>query len=427
MSVTAVVGLQWGDEGKGKIVDLLSPHAEIVARFNGGDNAGHTVVNEYGTFRLRLTPNGISNPKTQCVIGPGVVVNPSTLIEEIKMIQQNKIYLRDRLWISPRCNVVMPYHSMLESIYEEVKGISRTGTTKRGIGPAFADKVSYNGIRLFDLADEVIFAGKLRMQLSIKNPILKAFRLEPLDFDSLYKEELALFAQIREYVREPFGLIQKTLIRDGEIVLEGAQGALLDNTWGTYPYCTASVTLAGGAAAGVGIAPRWIQRVIGVTKAYTTRVGAGPMPTELSDETGTVLQKEGQEFGTVTGRPRRCGWFDAELVRFTSQLNGVTELALTKLDVLDTFPTVKICTGYHRATTGERLWHYWELDAHRLEECNPVYIEMEGWNKPTKSARSFEALPAQAQAYAHKIEELVGAQVHYVSVGPEREATIVSV
>ena len=427
MSVTAVVGLQWGDEGKGKIVDLLSPHAEIVARFNGGDNAGHTVVNEYGTFRLRLTPNGISNPKTQCVIGPGVVVNPSTLIEEIKMIQQNKIDLRDRLWISPRCNVVMPYHSMLESIYEEVKGISRTGTTKRGIGPVFADKVSYNGIRLFDLADEVIFAGKLRLQLSIKNPILKAFRLEPLDFDSLYKEELALFTQIREYVREPFGLIQKTLTRDGEIVLEGAQGALLDNTWGTYPYCTASVTLAGGAAAGVGIAPRWIQRVIGVTKAYTTRVGAGPMPTELSDEAGTVLQKEGQEFGTVTGRPRRCGWFDAELVRFTSQLNGVTELALTKLDVLDTFPTVKICTGYHRATTGERLWHYWELDAHRLEECNPVYIEMEGWNKPTRSARSFEALPVQAQAYARKIEELVGAQVRYVSVGPEREATIVSV
>jgi len=419
--------MQWGDEAKGKIVDLLSPQADIVARFNGGDNAGHTVVNEYGTFKLRLTPNGISNPETQCVIGPGVVVNPSTLIEESKMIRQSGIDLKERLWISPRCNVVMPYHSMLESIYEEVKGISRTGTTKRGIGPVFADKVSYNGIRLFDLADEIIFAGKLRLQLSIKNPIFEAFKLEPLDFDSLYKEELALFAQIREYVREPFGLIQKTLTRGGEIVLEGAQGALLDNTWGTYPFCTASVTLAGGATAGLGIAPRWIQRVIGVTKAYTTRVGAGPMPTELSDHTGAILQKEGKEYGTVTGRPRRCGWFDAESVRFTTQLNGVTELALTKLDVLDTLPMVKICTGYRRADTGERLWHYWELDSHRLEECKPVYIEMEGWNKPTRSARSFEALPAQAQAYVRKIEELVGAPVRYVSVGPEREATIVSV
>jgi adenylosuccinate synthase len=424
MGVTTVIGLQWGDEAKGKIVDLLSPQADIVARFNGGDNAGHTVINEFGKFKLRLTPNGIANPKTQCVIGPGVVVNPSTLIEEIKMIRQSGIDLKDRLWISPRCNVVMPYHSMMESIYEEMKGISRTGTTKRGIGPVFADKVSYNGIRLFDLADEAIFSGKLRLQLSIKNPIFKAFGLEPLDFDSLHKEERSLFAQIREYVREPFDLIQKTLTGGGEIVLEGAQGALLDNTWGTYPYCTASVTLAGGATAGLGIAPRWLQRVIGVTKVYTTRVGAGPMPTELTDETGEKIQKEGQEYGTVTGRPRRCGWFDAELVRFASQLNGISELALTKLDVLDILPTVKICTGYRKDTTGKRLWHYWEMDAHRLEECKPVYIEMEGWNTSTKSARSIEALPAQAKAYIRKVEELVGAPVRFVSVGPEREATI---
>jgi adenylosuccinate synthase len=207
-------------------------------------------------------------------------------------------------------------------------------------------------------------------------------------------------------------------------VLEGAQGALLDNTWGTYPYCTGSITLAGGATAGLGIAPRWIQRVIGVSKAYTTRVGAGPMPTELTDQAGATLQREGQEFGTVTGRARRCGWFDAELVHFTSQLNGATDLALTKLDVLDTLPTVKICTGYQRPSTGDRLWHYWELDAHRLEECNPVYIEMEGWNKSTRAIRSFEALPPQAQAYVRKIEELVETRVRFVSVGPERSATI---
>ena len=424
MSVTAVVGLQWGDEAKGKMVDLLSSHADIVARFNGGDNAGHTVVNEYGAFKLRLIPNGFSNPKTQCMIGPGVVINPTTLISEVKMIEQSGINLKERLWVSPRCHVVMPYHPMLESIYEEVKGLSRTGTTRRGIGPVFADKVSYNGIRLFDVADETIFAGKLRLQLSIKNPIFKAFGLESLDFDTLYKEELALFMQIREYVREPFGLIQETLAHQGEILLEGAQGALLDNNWGTYPYCTASITLAGGASAGLGMAPKWIQRVIGVTKAYTTRVGGGPMPTELEDKTGKILQVEGQEFGTVTGRPRRCGWFDAELVHFTAQLNGATELALTKLDVLDTLKTVKICTGYHRPNTGERLWRYWELDAHRLEESKPVYIELEGWEQPTKAVRSFTALPSQAQAYVHKIEELVGVPVRYISVGPEREATI---
>ncbi len=424
MGVTAVVGLQWGDEAKGKIVDLLSPQADIVARFNGGDNAGHTVVNQYGTFKLRLLPNGFSNPRTHCVIGPGVVVNPTTITEEIKTILERGIDLKGRLWISPRCNVVMPYHPMLESIYEEVKGISRTGTTKRGIGPVFADRVSYNGIRLFDIMDEVIFAGKLRLQLSIKNPIFEAFKLSPLDFDSLYREELALFAQIREYVHEPFGLIQETLSQGGEIVLEGAQGALLDNIWGTYPYCTASETLAGGATTGLGIAPRWIQRVIGVTKAYTTRVGAGPMPTELNDETGETIQKEGREFGTVTGRPRRCGWLDAELVRFTTEVNGVTELALTKLDVLDALPTLKICIGYRRAITGERLWRYWELDAHRLEECKPVYIEMEGWKKSTKSARSFVDLPAQAQAYVRKVEELVGTPARFISVGPEREATI---
>jgi adenylosuccinate synthase len=424
MSVTAVIGLQWGDEAKGKIVDMLSPGAEIVARFNGGDNAGHTVVNSYGTFKVRLTPNGFSSPGTLCVIGPGVVVNLATLISEIDQIQQSGIDVRSRLWISPRCHLVMPYHPMLETIYEQAKGLSRTGTTKRGMGPVFADKVSYNGIRFFDLADDDLFAGKLRLQLSIKNPIFEAFGLPPLDYDQVHRETLQLYAQVQSCIREPFGVVQETLARDGSILLEGAQGALLDNNWGTYPYCTASITLAGGASAGLGIAPRWIDQVVGVAKAYTTRVGAGPMPTELSDSLGETIQKAGQEYGTVTGRPRRCGWFDAELVRFTSQLNGVTELALTKLDVLDGLETIKICVGYRRPHTADRLWHYWELDAHELEECQPVYIEMPGWLKPTTGVRDFVALPPQAQAYARKVEELVGAPVRYISVGPEREATI---
>jgi adenylosuccinate synthase len=424
MTVTAVVGLQWGDEAKGKFVDLLSPTADIVARFNGGDNAGHTVINAYGCFKLRLTPNGFSNPKTICVIGPGVVVNLATLLGEIKMIEHNGISLKDRLWISPRCNIVMPYHRLVEAIYEQVKAGGRTGTTGRGIGPVFADKVSYNGIRFFDLADPELFANKLRLQLAIKNPFLQAFGQSPLDFETLFNETLDQYNQLSEYVREGFGLVQETLAKHGQVLLEGAQGALLDNNWGTYPFCTASHPLAGEACAGLGIAPRWIERVVGVTKAYTTRVGAGPMPTELDDADGEKLQSAGKEFGTVTGRARRCGWFDAELVRFTAQLNGASELALTKLDVLDEFARLKICTGYRLPETGNRLWHYWELDAHKLEACKPVYIEMAGWQQSTRAARKFSALPARAQAYVHKIEELVDTRVSFVSVGPEREATV---
>jgi adenylosuccinate synthase len=424
MSVVAVVGLQWGDEAKGKIVDMLSPGAEIVARFNGGDNAGHTVVNAYGTFKVRLTPNGFSSPGTLCVIGPGVVVNLATLAAEIEQIESSGIDVRSRLWVSPRCNLVMPYHPLIESIFEQAKGGSRTGTTRRGMGPVFADKVSYNGIRLFDLQDRELFAAKLRLQLEIKNPFLQAFGLQPLDFDQVYRDTLQLYEKIQECVREPFAIIQESLARGSKLLLEGAQGALLDNNWGTYPYCTASITLAGGASAGLGIAPRWISQVVGVTKAYTTRVGAGPMPTELNDADGQVLLQAGQEYGTVTGRPRRCGWFDAELVRFTAQLNGATELALTKLDVLDSLERVKICVGYQRSETADRLWRYWELDAYHLEECKPVYIELPGWQRPTHAARNFADLPPEAQAYVRKIEELVGTPVRYVSVGPQREATI---
>ena len=422
MSVTSVIGAQWGDEAKGKIVDLLCQQAEIVARFNGGDNAGHTVVNPYGTFKLRLTPNGFYNPKTTCLIGPGVVVNLATLIDEVQMIQQCGIDLAGRLRVSPRCHVVMPYHPLLESIYESVKGNAKTGTTRRGIGPVYADKVSYNGLRLFDLADEALFAEKLRIQLMIKNPILQAFGLQPLGFEAVYQEKLDQYARIQDMVGESFGLLQEALAQGRDILLEGAQAALLDNVWGTYPFVTASNTLAGGAAAGLGIAPRWIERVIGVSKAYTTRVGAGPMPTELFDEAGQVLLKEGQEFGTVTGRPRRCGWFDATLVRFTAQLNGMTDLALTKLDVLDTLPEIKICTGYR--SQGERLWEYWEGDAQWLEQVQPEYISMPGWQCSTKTARYFADLPPQAQDYVRRVEELVGVRIWLVSVGPGRDENI---
>ena len=383
------------------------------------------MVNDYGTFKLRLTPNGFSNPNTTCIIGPGVVVNLATLIDELHMIESAGIDLSERLWISPRCHVVMPYHPMVEAIYEMAKGNASTGTTKRGMGPVYADKVSYNGIRLVDMQDQAVFREKLQVQLQVKNALFKAFNLEPLDVEAVMQEKLEQFAQVENMVRESFGLLQKALKDDATIVLEGAQGSLLDNTWGTYPYCTASTTISGGVTAGLGIAPRWIKRVIGVAKAYTTRVGRGPMPTELNDETGHVLQNEGKEFGTVTGRPRRCGWFDAELVAFTSKLNGFTDIALTKLDVLDTLPKIKICVGYHpRGQKGE-LAHYWEGDARWLEGYEPEYIEMDGWMQSTKDVRQFEWLPRQAQAYVRRIEQLVETPISFVSVGPERNATIV--
>jgi adenylosuccinate synthase len=423
MSVTAVVGAQWGDEAKGKMVDLLSEKADIVARFNGGDNAGHTVVNQYGTFKLRLTPNGFSNPKSTCVIGPGVVVNLATLLDEIKTIQSRGIDLLTRLWVSPRCSVVMPYHPLVEEIYEEVKGSGATGSTRRGMGPVYADKVSYNALRLADFADEALFTEKLRIQLGVKNRLFESFGMTPLVLGEVVKEKLNQYAQLRSAVREPFGLLQDALARGAEILLEGAQGTLLDNDWGTYPFCTASTTIASGAGGGLGIAPHWIKQVIGVAKAYTTRVGAGPMPTELFDTLGDAIREAGAEFGTVTGRPRRCGWFDAELVRFTAQLNGFTEIALTKLDVLDNLPVIRICVGYRRPDC-EGLCHYWEGDARWLGQVKPEYIEVAGWQQPTKGLRKFDQLPRAAQAYVSKIEELVGVPVGYVSVGPEREEII---
>jgi adenylosuccinate synthase len=293
------------------------------------------------------------------------------------------------------------------------------------MGPVYADKVSYNGIRLVDLQDQAIFREKLLVQLKVKNAMFKAFNLEPLEVEAVMQEKLEQFAQLESMVRESFGLLQNALKDDATIVLEGAQGSLLDNTWGTYPFCTASTTISGGVTAGMGIAPRWITRVIGVAKAYTTRVGRGPMPTELNDETGHILQNEGKEFGTVTGRPRRCGWFDADLVAFTSKLNGFTDIALTKLDVLDTLPKIKICVGYHLAGQKGELAHYWEGDARWLEGYEPEYIELDGWLQSTKDVRQFEWLPRQAQAYVRRIEELVEVRISIVSVGPERNATII--
>ena len=423
MPATVVIGAQWGDEAKGKLVDSLAESASLVARFNGGDNAGHTVINAYGTFKVRLVPNGFSTPGAVCVIGPGVVVNLNTLIQEIAMIEASGLALSERLWVSPRCHVVMPYHPLVEGIYETAKATGRTGTTGRGMGPVYADKVSYNGIRLYDLRQRDVLLEKLRTQLEVKNRLLEAFQVAPLQAEQVADELLARYECVRLVVREPFGIVQEALQAGQEILLEGAQGSLLDNTWGTYPFCTASDTLSGGAGSGLGVAPRWIERVVGVAKAYTSRVGAGPMPTELLDTTGEILRQEGQEYGTVTGRPRRCGWLDAEALRFTCQLNGVSELALTKLDVLDTLPVIKVCTGY-RAPGWARPAHYWEGDAAWLATVQPIYEELPGWQQPTRLVRAFDDLPANARAYVRRVQELTGVKVSIVSVGPERSESI---
>jgi adenylosuccinate synthase len=353
-----------------------------------------------------------------------VVVNLATLIDELEYIQGAGIELLNRFWISPRCHVVMPYHPLVEDIFESVKGSAQTGTTRRGMGPVYADKVSYNGIRLADIAQPSLLEEKVRVQLELKNALFRAYGRETLSVDEIVQEKLAQFERLKPAVREPFGIVQDALRRNASIVLEGAQGALLDNDWGTYPFVTASTTTAGGAAAGLGIPPGAIQRVIGIAKAYTSRVGAGPMPTELEDDTGQVLRDEGHEYGTVTGRPRRCGWLDMDLIAFTGQLNGCTSLALTKLDVLDKLPLIKIAVGYrHPDSPGETL-HYWQGDATWLAACEPVYIELDGWQVPTMNTRRFADLPPQAQAFVRKVEELSGIPVEFISVGPERNATI---
>lgn len=432
MSVTVVVGGQFGDEAKGKINDFLSSDAKIIARYNGGDNAGHTVVNEHGKFSLRLIPSGFSNSSAVCVLGPGVVLNLSTLIQEITILQEAGFDLSNRLWISPRCHVVMPYHQIIERIYEQAKGSLRTDTTNRGIGPAYADKVSYNGIRLFDLFEPSRLLEKYRVQFSVKQHLLKAFGYDQPNEESTIRTLLEQFEIIADYVKEPFGLIQSELEKGVKIIVEAAQSALIDNDWGTYPYCTASTTLAGGVTAGLGIPPNRVSRVISVVKSYGGRVGNGPLPTELNDDMGNRIRAIGHEYGTVTGRPRRCGWFDAVLVRFSSQLNGASELALTKLDVLDGIPKLKICMGYtnegdlsQSTLIASHTPQYWNGDAIWLGECEPIYEVIDGWTESTGNIKKYWDLPHNARIYAERIEELVGVKVSMISVGPHTHQTII--
>jgi len=419
MSVTVILGTQWGDEGKGKAIDTFAGDFDYVARYNGGNNAGHTIVNEHGTFKIHLVPSGIFYPKAKCLIGGGVVIDPAVLIEEMNSLRKAGIKLEKRLLISQRSHLIIPYHKILDGLYEEAKGAGATGTTRRGIGPTFADKISYNGIRWSDFTDTEIFSDKLRVQMGLKNKIIIALGGSPLDFEKVRDEYLGYYSQIKPFITELFPIIQNGLKAGKKFLLEQAMGSILDPDWGTYPFVTASTTLASAATGGLGIPPRAINRIIGVTKAYTTRVGAGPMPTEVKDD--AHAEKALSEVAATTGRIRRGGWFDAEVVRFASQVNGINQLFLTKLDILSEFDEIKVCTGYE--FNGRKV-HYHDLDSYQLDKVKPIYKTAKGWKEDIRGVRKFKDLPARARAYVELIEKLVGVRIGWVANGPEREAVI---
>jgi adenylosuccinate synthase len=421
MAVVTIVGGQWGDEGKGKIIDLLAEKAKIVARFSGGDNAGHTVVNPYGEFRLHLVPSGIFYPQVTCIIGNGVAINPAVLLQEIEDLSNHGVNT-NRLFVSDRAHLIMPYHTLLDALEEERRSKGALGTTRRGIGPAFSDKVARLGIRAGDLLDKDIFLSRLKPALELKNLILaKVYQASPLSLEEIYQQYCHYGEQITPFIRETSSVIRQAAVEGEPVLLEGAQGALLDPDFGTYPYVTSSSPLAGAGCVGAGLGPREIDLVVGVFKAYNTRVGAGPMPTELKDETGNFIREKAHEYGATTGRPRRCGWFDAVAGRFSVQINGITDIALTHLDIYDGFPSIKICTAYK--FKGEVLTSF-PSDVAVLENCQPIYEEVDGWEESISRIRNLNKLPAEARNYLSHLEELLSCPISLVSVGPDRRQII---
>jgi len=418
-----VIGTQWGDEGKGKVVDWLTEHANGVVRFQGGHNAGHTLVIGEKKTVLRLIPSGILRPAVRVYIGNGVVVSPPALLQEIAELEGAGIEVRSRLAISPSCPLVMPYHVALDQAREAAMGETRIGTTGRGIGPAYEDKIARRALRVQDLFYPDRFAAKLAPLLEYHNFVLtQYYRQPPVDYRETLDATLALAPAIQPLVGDVAALLQAARRAGESLLFEGAQGALLDIDHGTYPYVTSSNCLAGAAAPGSGIGPQMLDYVLGIVKAYTTRVGTGPFPTELTDAIGARLAERGNEFGSVTGRPRRCGWLDIPALARSMQLNGVDGLCITKLDVLDGLPSIKICTGYH---VGEESLALLPSGAEAVAECQPVYEELRGWSESTFGVKSFAALPSAARAYLRRIETLTGVPIAMVSTGPERDETIV--
>ncbi len=421
MSVVAIVGGQWGDEGKGKIIDLLAEKAKIVARFSGGDNAGHTVVNPQGEFRLHLIPSGIFYPKVTCIIGNGVAINPAVLLQEIEDLSNHGVDTNS-LFVSDRAHLIMPYHTLLDALEEEKRSMKALGTTRRGIGPAFSDKVARLGIRAGDLLNKDTFRNRLSTALDFKNIILtKVYQASPLALEEIYNQYCHYGEQIAPYIQETSSMIYKAVKKGESVLLEGAQGALLDPDFGTYPYVTSSSPLAGAGCVGVGLGPRVIDRVVGVFKAYNTRVGAGQMPTELEDETGNFIREKAHEYGATTGRSRRCGWFDAVAGRFSVQINGLTDIALTHLDIYDGFSQIKICTAYK---FDDEVLTSFPSDADILEKCQPIYEEVDGWEESISGIRNFNKLPTEARNYMSRLEDLLSCPISLVSVGPDRKQII---
>ena len=421
MPVTAVVGAQWGDEGKGRIVDYLGQRADLVVRFQGGDNAGHTVVNDYGKFALHLVPSGIFNPATQCLIGTGAVVNFDTLSDELALLIEAGVDVGN-LFVDRRAHVILPFHRQLDGAEEAARKEGwEVGTTKRGIGPVYADKASRQGIRVGDILDSDRLRTRLEMLVPPKNRELAYFGIPEVTVDGL----MAICAEWRQELghRVVDGLpIVRDAVRSGKrVVLEGQLGVMRDLDWGIYPYTTSSSPTAGGGCVGAGIPPRAIDDVLGIVKAYSTSVGGGPFPTELTDQTGEKLQDIGQEFGATTGRPRRCGWFDGVAIGYASWLNGFTGIAVTKLDILDHFETLQLCVGYR---LGEQVLDY-VPDTAIQEQVEPIYEVWSGWLADTSKVRTWDDLPGEAQAYVNRIGELAGVPVRFISVGPERDQIIV--
>ena len=424
MSNIVVIGTQWGDEGKGKVVDVLAEKARIVVRFQGGNNAGHTMVVAGESFISHLIPSGILHPDKICVIGNGVVVDPDVLIQEIQDLQARGISVGpDNLLVSENAHLIMPYHKLIDHGREKLKGAKKLGTTGRGIGPCYEDKVTRRGIRFCDLIDQDVFEEKLNNILDEKNFYLKEFlKSETIDQASILRKYLPYADLLRPHVANVSMVISQAVKAGDNVLFEGAQGTHLDIDHGTYPFVTSSNTVAGNACCGAGIGPTQIHAVIGMVKAYTTRVGAGPFPTELHDKTGEFIQKKGVEFGATTGRRRRCGWLDTVMVRNSARLNSLTGLAITKLDVLSGLETLKICTAYQHEK--HRL-HEFPASLKALDLCKPIFEEMPGWSEDITGIQNIDELPENARAYLKRVEELVETPIQMVSVGPGREQTIV--
>ena len=422
MSGTVVVGMQWGDEGKGKITDFLSRDADVVTRYQGGDNAGHTIKQNGQTYHLRTIPSGILHADKTCVLGNGIVLNPKSLVAEIARLHEAGVSTAN-LVISDRAHIILPYHIALDKAQENYRDDNKIGTTNRGIGPAYTDKAERSGIRMVDLLDKDTFAKKLATNLKFKNELLtKIYQQAALDYDEIFNEFYDYGQQLKDYVVDSSELLNDRIDKNENLLFEGAQATMLDLDHGTYPFVTSSNPTAGGACVGAGVGPRRMENIVGVVKAYTTRVGAGPFPAEQDNEVGEYLRQTGHEFGTVTGRSRRCGWFDAAVVRYAAMLNSLDYLAVTRLDILDGLEKINICTGYR--CKGEVLEEYPE-SLTVLEQVEPIYEELPGWKTGISACRTYADLPENARKYVERISELVGVPLGIISVGPDREQTIV--